>query len=138
MDEVVYYTNALTEAQILAHYQAGTNSATANYSSQVLALNPAGYWRLNESVPAYTAAANSGSLGSAENGTYVGATNSAGPSGASYPGLEANNRAVAFDGTDNRYVQAKSFGVAGPLTILAWVKPSFLSADRAIAGENAS
>ena len=49
LDEAAFYTNALSASQVLAHYQAGTNSApSVPYSQLILGDNPAGYWRLDE------------------------------------------------------------------------------------------
>jgi hypothetical protein len=49
MDEVAFYTNALSAAQVLAHYQAGTNAAPATpYAQVVLNDSPVCYWRLGE------------------------------------------------------------------------------------------
>ncbi len=137
VDEVAFYSAALSASQIAAHFAARTTNAVG-YATQILGAAPAGYWRLNEPLKVFPVATNSGSLAAVANGKYIdGATNSAGPSGDSFPGFEANNRAVSFDGT-NSYVQAGSLGLSGPLTISAWVNPNSLSGDRAIAGENAS
>src|SRR5205814_10554500 len=53
-DAVAIYTDALSAATILAHYQAGTNPAPATpYMQLVLQSNPLLYYRLDE--PSYTA-----------------------------------------------------------------------------------
>jgi hypothetical protein len=78
LDEVAYYTNALSGNAILAHYQAGTNPSPATaYSALVLQQHPLLYYRMNE-VPALAGpalvplpvAANAGSLGALANGFY--------------------------------------------------------------------
>jgi hypothetical protein len=49
LDEAAFYTNALSPAQVLAHYQSATNTASAvPYPQVILNDNPAGYWRLDE------------------------------------------------------------------------------------------
>jgi hypothetical protein len=49
LDEGAFYTNSLTASQILAHYQAGTNSSPLTpYPQVILNDGPAGYWRFNE------------------------------------------------------------------------------------------
>src|SRR5207248_5744632 len=49
MDEVAIYTSALSSAQVLAHYQNGTNSSRATpYSSLITSDGPIEYLRLNE------------------------------------------------------------------------------------------
>lgn len=49
LDEAAIYTNALSAAQVMAHYQAGTNTVpSGSYQDVILADAPAGYWRLDE------------------------------------------------------------------------------------------
>jgi subtilisin len=49
LDEAAFYPHALSEAQVLAHYQAGINPAPPiPYQQVILGDNPAGYWRFNE------------------------------------------------------------------------------------------
>jgi subtilisin len=49
LDEAAIYTNALSAAQVLAHYQTGTNATPPiPYSQLILNDNPAGYWRFDE------------------------------------------------------------------------------------------
>ena len=73
VDEFALYTNVLSDAVILSHYQNGTNaSRTTPYATLIQAANPLLYYRFDE--PAYTAplslppANNLGTLGSAANG----------------------------------------------------------------------
>lgn len=48
-DEAAFYSQALTAAQVLAHYQAGINpTPPIPYPQVILSDNPAGYWRFNE------------------------------------------------------------------------------------------
>ena len=99
IDEAAVYDAALSPAQIMAHYQAGTNAAPVKpYSQVILADSPAGYWRFNE--PPDPPAANLGSLGSAAQGRYVynAAPGQPGPRQPPYAGFEAGNNAVSFDG----------------------------------------
>ena len=137
LDEAVYYTNALTSSQILAHYQAGTNAATANYSSQISSLHPAGYWRLNETGPARVTAVNSGTLGNSGNGTYYDATTTVPgprPSPDGLPGFDSGNNAPSFDGTSG-YVRipqgTNNLSGAGltnvtEATFFCWLNPNGL------------
>ena len=47
IDEVAFYNTALSDAEILSHYQNAINPAPAqSYESLVLASNPVGYWRM--------------------------------------------------------------------------------------------
>jgi hypothetical protein len=91
IDEVAIYTNALSPAQVLAHYQNGTNASRSTpYETLVTTVdNAAGYWRFNEAAyPGTTSPVmvNSGSLGVAARGVALGVTNSAAP----IPGVTNN------------------------------------------------
>jgi hypothetical protein len=47
--DVAFYNQQLTPAQILAHYQNGTNyNRTQSYSSLIASAGPVGYWPLND------------------------------------------------------------------------------------------
>jgi hypothetical protein len=49
VDEVAFYNKKLTPAQILAHYQAGTNyNRTEPYNVVITGDGPVGYWRLDD------------------------------------------------------------------------------------------
>jgi hypothetical protein len=66
VDEFAFYTNKLTEAKILAHYQNATNAArTLAYDALVKQDNPVAYLRLNEGSGSATELIN---LGETRNG----------------------------------------------------------------------
>ena len=134
IDEVAFYNGyVLTADQILAHYQAGTNShAATNYETLVLTaaydgagtqrLMPKTYLRFSE--PAPYPAANSGSLGAAADATVVLTQNNvAGPVTA---GFESANTALPLDGTtawaclDN----PGALNISGQITLEAWINPA--------------
>ena len=46
LDEVAFYTNALSATVVAAHYAAGANPAT--YGTTILADSPTGYWKFDE------------------------------------------------------------------------------------------
>jgi hypothetical protein len=124
VDEVAYYPTALSDARILAHYQAGTNTSPATpYQTVVLADGPNGYWRLNEAGD--PPAANIGSQGAAGNGKYIYAavTGQTGPVPPALAGFEAANKAVRINASIPGQVE-----IPGPalntntVTITAWVK----------------
>lgn len=100
VDEVALYNTVLTPAEILSHYQNGTNAArTTPYETLVQASAPVGYWRLNDPAgPIPPAPANSGTLGVAWNGAYNGdiVPGVAGPQPPTFPGFESTNRAVSM------------------------------------------
>jgi hypothetical protein len=126
IDEVAIYTNALTDGVILAHYQNGTNaSRTIAYDALVLKDNAVEYLRLDE--PARAVAANSGTLGSALDATYVNATNTlTGPATPAFAGFETNNLAVNFDGATS-YIELGNpvaLNFTNAFTLEAWVQPA--------------
>lgn len=107
LDEVAIYSNALSPAQVLEHYDNGTNSARGTaYDQLVLSHAPVGYWRLNEATPApgTYVARNRGRLGAAANGTYsYGVSTAAGMDAPSFVGFESGNTGIHVDGA-NGYV----------------------------------
>jgi hypothetical protein len=134
IDEAAYYTHALSAAQILAHYQNGTNASPGtSYQSLVAGDGAVGYWRLNESNPTYATAANAGTLGASANAKYInGVTNDAsGPHAPAFPGFGASNPCGNFDGS--------SGSVSTPLgllnnksnfTVMGWIKRSAVHSIR--------
>ncbi len=92
------------------------------YSTEVLADEPVGYWKLNETIG--TTATNLGSAESAD-GTYINtpALNQAGP-------LLGGAGAVALDGTSSEYVNITgvpaALSIAGDLTLetFIWIDPT--------------
>jgi hypothetical protein len=125
MDEVAIYTSALNAAQVLAHYQNGTNAARSTpYPSLVAADGAVEYLRLDE--PALNTAVNIGTLSTLADGTYSHTGNGVpGPESPVYPGFEAGNLAVSFNG-DNSYVELDNpagLNFTGPLTLEAWILP---------------
>lgn len=71
VDEVAFYKKTLTEAQITAHYQNGTNATpSASYSSLVVADGAVEYLRLDEASPDKDVAVNFGSAGPGTDGEH--------------------------------------------------------------------
>lgn len=134
VDEVAYYGSALSPSTIAAHYDAakptgGTN--VAGYHAQVLADSPVGFWSYEETPPtppspaSLPIAANSGSLGSAVDGTNMWGVlaNQAGPSGA---GFGVANKAIFNDGVTGGYLGLPNdpgLDISGSITMMAWVNP---------------
>ena len=138
----------LTPDQILAHYQAGTNSTYGtNYETLVMTAGPdyatgspesertglpTTYLRFNDA--AYFPAANSGPLGYAADGNLVLTTNiTAGPQAPAYPGFEASNTALPLNGTKQwaSFNNASALNIAGQISLEAWIKPDAIQAARA-------
>ena len=66
MDEFAWYNTKLTAAQILAHYQNGTNAARSTpYATLIMSHNPVAYLRLDEVAPGPDTAFNIGGARSA-------------------------------------------------------------------------
>lgn len=123
VDEVAVYNTILTPAEILSHYENGTNAARVTpYPTLVQASAPVGYWRLNDpSGPVPPAPNNSGTLGVAWNGAYAGDIQPgvAGPVPPTYPGLESSNRAVAMT---NGFTSAPTVALGNNVTVTCWLK----------------
>jgi hypothetical protein len=144
IDELALYNYiVLTPDQILAHYQAGTNSNSGtNYESLVLTAGlftqtnpsstpgreraglPVTYLRFND--PAYYPAANNGTVGFVADGSLVLTTNIAvGPQGPTYSGFEASNLALPLDGVKQwaSFNNPSGLNISGQISLEAWVKP---------------
>jgi len=130
LDEVAVYTSVLSAASVKAHFDAATTN-NAGYDSQILADAPVGYWNLDEPAvttpdpTSFPTVANSGSLGSAADGTNTWGSLTAQP-GSGSPGLGAGNKAAFFNG-DGGHVELKDapgLHISGNITLMAWVKPT--------------
>lgn len=138
VDEVAVYASALSPTTIAAHHAAATTN-NAGYGTQILAANPVGYWNLNEPVVrppspgSFPVALNSGSLGSAADGTNVWGVLAAqaGPAGA---GFGAENRACYFNGASGYLALGNPAGLnfSNQITLLAWIKPQVKDFFRSI------
>jgi hypothetical protein len=132
-DEVAIYSNALSAADVLSHYQNGTNASRATpYNVLVQAGNPLLYYRLDE--PAYTApvptalpvATNLGTLGTNANGIYLAGT-TPGAAGPPFSGLGATPLACRFNGASGNVELGDIVSLLGGtippnLTVSAWVQ----------------
>jgi hypothetical protein len=125
LDEGAFYPYLLTSAQILAHYQAGTNLApTTPYQSLILSQNPAGYWRMNEKPG--PPAANLGSSAAPGEYLYAGVPGQPGPQPPAFTGFEAANKALQVLGTNNPgSVRTAPLAInTNTVTMTAWIKPN--------------
>ena len=142
VDEVAIYTNALTGTQIAAHYSNGTSATPATpYDQLVLGKAPQLYFRLNDVADTATTpppAYNSGSLGSANDGTYEGGV-AVGAPGVSLPGLPATNKTATFNGIVGGVTSLGSplSGLAN-FSIVGWFKPvgATQTARTSLVGQN--
>jgi hypothetical protein len=120
----ICYTNAVALLSGVVVLACSVVRVQADYASAVLANSPLGYWRLNETSqpPAADVANNSGSLGAAATGYYVGA--------ASHPvsgALKATTDAAAsYDATAGTVTAAPYLAALNPdgaFTVEAWLNP---------------
>ncbi len=121
-DEVAWYPSVLSADTIAAHYSAATTNA-AGYATQILASNPALYFRLGEAGDPLIA--NQGVLGAAAKGdiVYPATTGFAGPQSPSLPGFEANNYAMDLSGGGFMQVRPLNLKTNG-VTITCWIQPN--------------
>jgi hypothetical protein len=103
----------------------GVISANADYASDILAAGPIAYWPLNENavVPPADLAKNSGSLGAAADGFYLGTASHP------VPGALAGSTdsAAMFDATANTVVSvpyASGMNPSNAFTVEAWLNPN--------------
>jgi len=130
VDEVAYYSYALSGSQIAARFAAASVSDAA-YRASVLADSPVGYWPMDEgavtapSPASYPTLANSGSAGISANGTLVWGGLSA-QNGNGYSGMGAGDKSVFLDGANGYVKVGTSAGLdfTGQITMMAWVKPT--------------
>ena len=125
IDEFAFYATALSSAQVLAHYQNGTNaSRSVSYSSLVKSDGALEYLRLDE--PAVNVATNSGSLAALANGVDSNTgTPVSGPAAPIFPGFEAANLAESFTGSDYiELLNPAGLNFTGPIALEAWIQPT--------------
>lgn len=122
IDEPAFYSSALSDAQVAAHYSAGTNASPGTpYQTVIASDSPAGYWRLNETYG--PAAANLGSSAASGNYSDNSVPGASGPSAPSFPGFEATNKSVTI--STNGSVRCRPLNLnTNTVTMTAWIKPN--------------
>jgi hypothetical protein len=143
VDEVAFYNNyLLTPDQIMAHYAAGTNAhPTPSYETLVLTAGFTGPERvglpktyLHLSDPAKFPLRNSGTLGSAADGSLISATNNAaGPQSPAFPGMETTNSAVSLNGLKQwgSFNNPSGLNISNQISLEAWIMPNATQNDPA-------
>ena len=108
------------------------------FSQQVLALGPIGYWQFEETSG--TVAANSGTAGSSLDGAYAGTPNRgfAGPDDTIHAGLTNTNSATDFDGNNDAVTTGESvLSDLGEFTMMGFIRPdSFADSRVGLFGQN--
>lgn len=130
VDEVAFYTNALSATRIAAHFAAASTN-NSGYGTLILQDNPAIYWRLDE--PAYSTlsqaqlpvATNIGSLSPMGHGRYQQGC-VLGVSGYPNGGFEPSNVSAQFSDRSGGYLDVGGayLNLTGPFTLLTWTKPN--------------
>jgi hypothetical protein len=113
--------NRSLQAVLLCALLGTSTSAFAGYKEQVLADNPLGYWRLDETSG--TTATNLGSLGAAADGTYTGGVTQ------NVNGAVVGNQAASFDGSDDYVLLPGVWGGTSAGTIEGWVNSNSAAGD---------
>ncbi len=107
-------------------FETGMGEYLGTVAADVLADNPAGYWRLGETSG--TVATNSGWIAGSGNGQYLGGivNGVGGPQPPAFNGFESNNLAAQFNGSGARVEvpYTPDLNPSAPFTVEAWVKPS--------------
>jgi len=132
IDEFAWYSNALSPAQILAHYQSGTNAArTTPYNTLIMSDNPVAYLRLNEVAPGPDTVVNFGDLRSAGDGTntpaikHPGTSALAGRTGdGSLSGHYRDTAATGHAFASIPWTSKNNPDASVPFTVEFWVRPT--------------
>ncbi|HWI58934.1 MAG TPA: lamin tail domain-containing protein [Bacillota bacterium] len=107
-------------------FETGQSEDPALVAADVLADNPAGYWRLGQTSG--SVASNSGWILGTGDGQFIGAVSSGlpGPRSPAFKGFEATNLAVRLDGAGASIEVPFSpdLNPSAAFTIEAWVKPA--------------
>ena len=107
------------------------NPGPGGWTNSILEQHPLLYFRFEE--PNGTTATNQGTLGAAQNATYIAGTllNQTGLRPPEADGLPSTNMAIRFDGKDD-YVSTRTPTLSnlGSFTMVAWVRPSVLTKSR--------
>jgi hypothetical protein len=128
LQHVAVYTNVLSPATVLDHYNTGLLGNPTAYQSDVLSNKPAGYWPLADApviAPSPTTIADSGVDGTATGTVYPGVQVQPGPG---YAGFGTDTNSLYVDG-ENGYIQVTNTpnltngSIASTITVTAWVKP---------------
>src|SRR5215471_1676912 len=132
VDEFAWYSNALSPAQILAHYQNGTNTARSTpYDTLVTSDHPVEYLRLNEVAPGPDTVVNFGDVRAAGDGTNTPAIKHPGTSAlagrtddGSHSGHYRDTSATGHAFTSIPWTAENNPDAGTPFTVEFWVRPT--------------
>ena len=121
VDEFAYYNAKLTPAQILAHYQSGTNANRSTpYSTLIQSLNPVAYLRLGEQAPGPDTAFNIGDARAAGDAATTAAIK--------HPGTSALTSSIGSDGSHSGHYRDTS-ATGHALSSIPWIADNNPTAD---------
>lgn len=127
VDEFAWYSNKLSPAQILAHYQNGTNAnRTTPYDALIKSANPVVYLRLNEIAPGSDVAVNLGDVRSAGISTNTAEVRHASPSplvGRTDAGSISFHNRNGSSTTTLPYLLENNPDAGFPFTFETWLRP---------------
>jgi len=132
IDEFAWYGSKLTAAQVLAHYQNGTNAArTTPYATLIKSDNPVVYLRLNEVAPGPDTAFNIGDARAASHAITTSAIKHPGASAlagrtedGSHSGHYRNTGATGHAYTSIPYNAGNNPDASVPFTLEFWARPT--------------
>lgn len=127
VDEFAFYGRKLTPAEILAHYQNGTNAArTVAYEALVGSKQPTVYLRFEETPPGPNGTQNLGDLRAAGFATHTAEVRSPAPSalaGRSDDGSAAYHFRNGSATTTIPWMEANNPNAGVPFTFSVWLRP---------------
>ncbi|HYT59113.1 MAG TPA: LamG-like jellyroll fold domain-containing protein [Haliangiales bacterium] len=127
VDEFALYTNKLTGAQILAHYQNGTNANRGQpYEALIKSHNPVVYLRLDEIAPGPDSAINLGDLRSGGLATHTAEARHPAPSalaGRTDDGAAAYHNRNGNSTTTMPWTAENNPDAGTPFTFETWLRP---------------
>jgi hypothetical protein len=124
IDDVAVYQTVLAPADVLAHYQAGTNGL-GGYVAAVQANSPVGFWRLNDTVPLLPVDVASNVVNASLNGAYRNNPKHQLPGAL----VASSDKASAFDANNNLMQVPYSATLnSSNFTAEAWLEPTAVQA----------
>jgi hypothetical protein len=128
IDEFAWYAAKLTPAQILAHYQNGTNASRGqSYSSLILADKPVAYLKLNEKPPGPDVAVNFGDArgsATATNSPDVRHPAFSALAGQTTGGAASYHQRKGSSTSDIPWVAGNNPDAGTPFTFETWLRPT--------------
>jgi hypothetical protein len=142
LDEMAFYTNALSSNTVFAHYRAATTN-NAGYRNQILASQPVGYWCFDEPTNGSPAtntpplAFNLGSLSYLCDGAYQPGS-VPGLAGITNSSFGRANLACSFLADSYIDIPGTWLSFTGAVTLTAWIKTALYGQPQSVVSLGAS